>query len=129
MLLKNKKDRTQFREWLKALRSGDFKQTTEGALQDSIGFCCLGVGCALFIPKDEQSLNKDGFLKDNYPEYQESLNIPLWLKNLNADKRYKYGHLVEQRISNVNDNGASFTEIADLLESAYKDELNSNEEN
>lgn len=36
------------RKWLKALRSGKFKQTRQGHLHDNKGFCCLGVACVLF---------------------------------------------------------------------------------
>lgn len=34
--------------WVKALRSGDYTQTTEN-LQDENGFCCLGVLCELAV--------------------------------------------------------------------------------
>lgn len=31
------------KQWVKALRSGDYCQTTEGKLLDESGYCCLGV--------------------------------------------------------------------------------------
>jgi len=36
-------------QWIKALRSGKYSQTTE-TLQDSTGFCCLGVLCDVIDP-------------------------------------------------------------------------------
>lgn len=35
------------REWVAALRGGEFTQTT-GALHDAMGYCCLGVACETF---------------------------------------------------------------------------------
>lgn len=36
------------KNWVKALRSGEYKQTT-GALHNQDGFCCLGVACELAV--------------------------------------------------------------------------------
>lgn len=38
-------------KWLKALRSGEYKQSRE-TLKDDNGFCCLGVLCDLTYPDD-----------------------------------------------------------------------------
>lgn len=34
------------RKWVKALRSGEFKQA-KGALQDKVGYCCLEIADCL----------------------------------------------------------------------------------
>ena len=38
------------KKWIAALRSGKYSQTKE-YLQDSRGYCCLGVACEILIPK------------------------------------------------------------------------------
>lgn len=38
------------KKWVKALRSGKYKQTTY-RLRNDKGFCCLGVACDLYDPK------------------------------------------------------------------------------
>jgi hypothetical protein len=40
-------NKTNIRKWVKALRSGKYKQTS-GTLQDDVGYCCLGVACDVF---------------------------------------------------------------------------------
>ena len=40
--------------WVKALRSGKYKQTTT-KLRDTFGFCCLGVACDLFKEKHQKN--------------------------------------------------------------------------
>jgi hypothetical protein len=40
-------NKTNIRKWVKALRSGKYKQTS-GTLKDDVGYCCLGVACDVF---------------------------------------------------------------------------------
>lgn len=40
-------NRENFRKWVKALRSGQFKQGIEKLKRDDDRYCCLGVVCAL----------------------------------------------------------------------------------
>lgn len=50
------------KKWIKALRSGEYKQTRE-RLKDNKGYCCLGVLCDLFVkenPKFSWVENKPG---------------------------------------------------------------------
>jgi hypothetical protein len=54
-------------EWVKALRSGKYEQTTE-TLEADGAYCCLGVLCivaGLWIPEDENDLDDDS---GSYPE-------------------------------------------------------------
>jgi hypothetical protein len=110
--------------WVEALRSGDYKQG-EGVLRDGDGnYCCLGVACELAV--------KDGVEMDVYtPEDGSTLydgqaivcprKVQDWLRlaerhgahrdHVSRDTRY---------LTTLNDNGATFAEIADLIESEPK---------
>jgi hypothetical protein len=45
-------------KWIKALRGGDYKQTT-GALRDDEGFCCLGVLCNIHAQEHPEVAAKE----------------------------------------------------------------------
>lgn len=109
----NKKDKAQLKQWIKALRSGEYKQT-KFSLQNSLGYCCLGVACKLFINEDEIVL-KNGFIANDVPKYQPS--APNWLKDINVD----YGNKNNgTRLGYLNDNLIyNFETIADCLELEY----------
>lgn len=101
--------------WLEALRSGRYVQTTK-ALHDEIGFCCLGVLCDIS--------NKGAWSPDSYYELEafsndQSLSHPLQVwsgvegasGNLPAVGNGEYFTLAE-----LNDDGLSFNQIADVIE-------------
>jgi hypothetical protein len=103
----------EFRElWLEALRSGRYKQGTGSlsahTLHDGLTWCCLGVAChVLDIPEGQvrwlefptdvshDTLNHLGI------EIPEAIRTGVWSSNL----------------ADMNDNGKSFDEIADHIES------------
>ena len=113
--------REEFTKWTNALRSGEFKQT-KNRLQDENGYCCLGVACKLFIPKNKLEL-ENGFIYGKMPHEQES--PPVWLNDVSDDFFNKSGVF----LSLLNDRGIFYTsivnepftfeEIADLLEAVY----------
>jgi hypothetical protein len=111
--------KTEIETWVKALRSGEYKQS-HSKLQNRDGHCCLGVACELFIPKDLQE-RQGGVLFGDVPEAQ--LYAPDWLKQFDDDFAKRTGIYV----SKLNDFGVpreidepfSFEEIADLLEAVY----------
>lgn len=96
--------------WVAALRSGEYKQI-KSKLQDERGYCCLGVGCKLFIPIDKQIFH-NGFLYGRLPDHQES---PKWFLQLWNNFKELTGDWLE----NLNDEGCSFKLIADLIEKHY----------
>lgn len=110
-------------KWTSALRSGKFKQTTNGHLQDSAGHCCLGVACEIFIPKDEQRRYYSDPLEHLYGALPwEQKSAPPWLKNINED----FALRIKASLSDLNDGRdagihrpLTFNEIADLLELVY----------
>jgi hypothetical protein len=103
----------EIRKWARVLRSGKYKQTT-GALQDSTGFCCLGVACDIFIPKRKQKTYPSGHLFGGTPNGQP--NAPEWLKQM--DDRFITD--TEEALTILNDDQTfTFDEIADVLEAVY----------
>jgi len=58
----------QFKRWIAALDSGDYKQG-KGALQTKAGYCCLGVACDVLIPKEKLKY-EDGELYGAVPDEQ-----------------------------------------------------------
>lgn len=112
-VLHTKQDMREFKKWIAALRSGEYKQVRSGDLQNSKGYCCLGVACKVLIPNTE-SLQKA--LSDyGYPDIE--MGSPKWLHRIDYNIKGEFGF---DRLSNLNDSyGASFDEIADLLEAVY----------
>lgn len=111
-------DKKQFQKWIKALRGGEFKQTTN-VLQDEKGYCCLGVACEILMPTEKKQLVPINFgqklvLSGEMP--YEQPKAPIWLKDINSDFEMKTG----VSLSTLNDDeGFSFEEIADVLELVY----------
>jgi hypothetical protein len=115
--------------WINALRSGKYKQARK-KLQTKNGYCCFGVACELFIPKNKQHRVR-GLLKGFLPCHQDS--CPTWL----FDIGYTQGHSTSQAINlaTLNDLGdidrykepvtspLSFEQIADVLQAIYIEEV------
>lgn len=90
-------------QWLKALRSGEYKQTTH-TLRDEDGYCCLGVLCDIMAP-GEWIANTMRHCSDILP-----LSIA---QEAGLSKDPMIGGIC---ISKLNDNGMGFLEIADIIE-------------
>jgi hypothetical protein len=127
------------KKWVKALRSGEYKQT-KGDLQDSKGYCCLGVLCDIAQKEGvtvENGTRYDYDAKGNLKEAGKyirgsSLNnqreVALWagidvkkdgdgLVPLPNTGRRKYRNLAA-----LNDEGGkSFKYIANIIEKLYKE--------
>lgn len=103
-----------FKKWMKALRSGKYKQIKE-RLQSQYGYCCLGVACELFIKESKKERKAEtGFLLGFCPDDQP--NAPKWLQYINEDFYLKTG----EEITVLNDEkGLTFSELADELEKVY----------
>ncbi len=86
------------REWVKALRSGDFKQG-QGALQVGNRYCCLGVLNKL---AGTRCPGKDGYLSGIH----------------GYNKLLTFG--VQRKLSQRNDDGLSFKAIATYIENHVK---------
>ena len=105
----------QAQKWANALRSGKFEQTT-GALQDTSGYCCLGVACEIFIPKNLQRRDTFGHLIGGLPYEQPC--CPEFLRNITDDFGNRIG--TYHNFVDLNDSeNFSFDMIADLIELVY----------
>jgi len=97
------------RVWVRALRSGRYKRA-EGALridfQGEPHFCCLGVLCDLGEKKDWRERG------DGTASYgSASSYLPKVVERLAA-----VPPKVQRRLATMNDEGATFAEIADYIE-------------
>lgn len=118
----------QFKKWLSALRSEEFSQGI-GQLQNSQGYCCLGVACEVLL-KYRRREDHSKYLRGNEPTDQPE--SPAWLKAISHDfmNRTKYdgeGYYFSDAFGtssvsliDLNDSHKfKFQEIADLLEMVY----------
>lgn len=115
------------KKWLEALRSGEYKQisgqlmdveydeaTNEYFYDNPIGFCCLGVACDIVGHKEE--LNQ--FMWDGYPSVcfdREYNNVFKKLPKIIRESSDQGGDFT-YIVAGMNDDGKSFTEIADWIE-------------
>lgn len=94
---------TQFKdEWVKALRSGEYKQvknTLYDAKLDS--YCCLGVACKIAIGKLRELANGDQFINPSIEE------LPSEITGVTR---------LAEHLATLNDSGKSFNEIADWID-------------
>lgn len=102
------------KEWIDALRSGEFKQAT-GHLKTDSGFCCLGVLCELYRRKHggQWSLN-------NTFEYHSATlphSVKQWAGLIWIDPLVDVDGGLKETLSYVNDAlRYPFIKIADLIE-------------
>ena len=97
---------------VKALRSGGYAQTRE-SLQDRYGYCCLGVMCDVYREETgvELELNSDGDINGGHLADQVGVKEWVGLKSSNGRSRYNTS------LVTMNDEGKTFLEIADFIES------------
>ena len=97
------------REWLKALRSGEYEQS-QGVLYESLpsgdSFCCLGVLIDSCI--EGEWSNQGGSVWKFDGEYS-------WLPD-SVKGIAKITHKHERTLVKMNDRGRSFSSIADYIE-------------
>lgn len=97
--------------WLKALRSGKYKQGEQSLRTKYNEFCCLGVLCDLHAKKFKhrwiglQYLSNNSFLPRVVIKWAG-------LENKNPKIKSKEA----ENLSNANDNGTSFKRIANIIE-------------
>ena len=109
--------------WVKALRSGDYQQTTS-KLKTSEGYCCLGVLaeiCPLEI-RGEWTDYHHGYstlVKYDDGDGIESNVLPerIWKW---AGMRGENPHSGKWSLAEWNDKGSTFAEIADIIEKSWE---------
>lgn len=106
--------KTVMKKWVKALRSGEYKQT-KGRLRNSVGFCCLGVLCDIYA--------KDKKIKEFWIPYGHAFSagdtdavfLPTHIKKYSNLKSVN-GSIGNMSLAGQNDRGKTFPEIADIIE-------------
>jgi hypothetical protein len=113
-------------KWLKALRIGEYNQTT-GQLRDSTGFCCLGVLCNIHAQENPEIAAKE---TDPHEYLQASGQLPpavvAWAglekasveetADEETDIKVTYRNK-ETTLASLNDGeGLSFKKIANVIE-------------
>lgn len=113
------------KEWVKALRSGEYKQAAESLRVDD-SYCCLGVACDLFKDETDGRWNDDGRFIFSNKQGQED-----WISDQMPDcvsgllGMSPEGLLVakvkscETLIGLNDDAGMSFPEIAQVIEDQF----------
>lgn len=102
-------------KWVDALRSGEYKQTTE-TLQDEYGYCCLGVACKV-AEQNGINVNTD---EDNGDISGDSLfsqqDVKNWLGLYDNEGLFETTPS-KCYLTTLNDTeGLDFDEIADYIE-------------
>jgi len=94
--------------WIKALRSGKYKQG-DGYLfhKETNSYCCLGVACKITMPRAKIELIH--FIDGDIVSHKLYNKMPALLRGTDEDN-----HFVEE-VSFMNDNGTSFIEISNWI--------------
>lgn len=122
------------KKWVAALRSGEYEQE-RGYLQTEHGHCCLGVLCDLhaketgqgdWLPWGSGERGHTRCYRDESGvggEYTPPLSVCEWA-DLEEEPcvRVKQpdGDVTADEIVNLNDQGYSFAQLADLIEEQWK---------
>jgi hypothetical protein len=106
------------KKWVEALRSGKYEQASN-ALRSGNAYCCLGVACEISGIGEWDSDDRV-----SYAAYlEETGKLPArvmdWLGIRDDVGGYNNG---DNCLTDDNDNGRSFTQIANIIEK-YQDEL------
>ena len=111
--------------WLKALRSGEYKQGT-GWLQMDGKYCCLGVLCAIVadeidLPVEERTdVTNATIVTYGRPNDKTDTDLPNKVVEYvglgSSDPVVEVATDYKRTLSNLNDNGMTFLEIADIIE-------------
>lgn len=107
-----KMDPEQKAKWLEALRSGRYKQG-RGALSGIGGFCCLGVFCDVVDSAGWRPAVLGAMAWTTGSGYLTTPSTTFIPRELAYPG---LGALVQSRLAEMNDNGASFEEIANWIE-------------
>ena len=116
--------------WLKALTSGEYKQTT-GALRTKSGYCCLGVLCDIY----RKETGKGRWRLSGIANHQHFVDIATGKSRISMLPTLvaKWAGLVSNEsdhhvspsvtisgirvsLASLNDNGSKFSEIAGVIE-------------
>ena len=98
--------------WVKALRSGEYKQTKK-RLCDRNGYCCLGVAYDVLCDGDWSSRNVDG---KAWGIQDESGYISYGMPEAKVLNEWGLSITDAKTLAKLNDEGWTFEQIADEIE-------------
>lgn len=114
--------------WVQALRSGKYMQC-HGVLGDVTGYCCFGVACEVAIENGipvERGKNDDGLTFNGHKVHAPD-HVVTWLGLVAVNGTFERGSLGGLHgpfgkdgrccLTNENDRGATFEQIAAIIES------------
>jgi hypothetical protein len=112
--------------WLDALRSGEYTQTTDRLRDAHGGFCCLGVLCD--VVKKADNLEEDWELdigSRSFYFFNEFQVLPQKIQEItgmeDAGGQICFEDSSSIVLTELNDSGSSFKEIADIIEKYWED--------
>lgn len=100
-----KMDPVKKKRWVEALRSGEYKQTKGTLNMKNTCFCCLGVYADVTDLGTWHGVARQT-LTINGTTHQRTCDLPYTI----------IPQLIQNTLIDMNDNGKSFTEIADYIE-------------
>lgn len=116
-------DKAVKEKWLKALRSGEYKQCKYQLRSRDNGFCCLGVLCNLhaqahpeIAEKQESIHNYMGEATLPHKEVLKWAGIPVGYGGNSVDVIVTYKHETVSLAQLNDDYGLSFKQIANVIE-------------
>lgn len=105
------------KKWVEALRSGEFKQTTQ-TLQDAGGYCCLGIAAVVYERETGESLPRDSRGHFTHAELGSEFDcVRNWLELSDSIGMYSRKAHRTCLVRHNDDDGMNFSEIADIIES------------
>lgn len=105
-------------DWVEALRSGNYKQSTTFLKTDE-GFCCLGVLCDLHSKATGEGSWKGTFYVLESGDYSDEIlpdAVRKWAGLERHNPSVLYAVDLSDTVSELNDSGTTFSRIADLIE-------------
>lgn len=107
-------------KWVKALRSGKYKQTKMMLNNGYGGYCCLGVLCDISKTGKWNSVDLGCVLSYSCsPKKFATSVLPKKVMKW-AGMKTESGELGDRSLTGFNDEGKSFKEISDIIEENYK---------
>lgn len=112
-----KEQKVKVQRWVKALESGRYKQGIDGYLWTADDeMCCLGVFCRIMRLRREDELfygsDDDVSIRNPlHPITAHNGRLPVYIRAPNARKFYS--------LAGLNDNGATFSQIAKIIRRYY----------
>jgi len=127
------------KKWIEALRSGKYKQGKQILRSIDDKYCCLGVLCDVYITTTRKTEWKLGLVEqisspDKYYIHDQGNYLPrevvTWANLNSIEGSYKElnpdletGEMIVKictNLTNDNDTGKTFQEIADIIQENYK---------